>query len=104
MVEKDNLRLYRIIVEESPHGLGSALTGKFHSSMIALFQERFRMRKGELKVKNSDLAAHVLFHLCEGVLRSLDRFKHEVDPRDVMAEIKQLVINYLVGEKTSDCV
>lgn len=94
---KDEIKLYRILVEESFDCIDKQIVKKFHGAFINLLQRRFAMRGDEIKVKDTHLAAFVVFQLLEGTLRSLARFETEIEPQKVLAEVSHMIGNYLTN-------
>ena len=97
LARRNEFKLYRILVEESPHGASLPLIKEFHTKMIALLHERFTIRQDEIKLKNKYLAAYVVFHLYESVVRSLDRFEDDIEAEAVMGELNQMIKAYLLA-------
>ena len=95
--QKQEFKLYRILVEELPHEVNCGAIKTFNQAMIALLHERFQMRRDEIKVKNKFLAAYVVFHLFESVARSLDRFEGDVEQGEVLDELNRMIKAYLLG-------
>jgi AcrR family transcriptional regulator len=95
LLHREDIKLYRILVEDSFGCIDKSIIKLFYASYIEMLQQRFIKRKSEVDIKDPYMAAFVVFHLLEGILRSLARFESEVEPARVLAEVSAVIRSYL---------